>query len=103
MTDPKYKAMWRAIRTDGCTGAPDFHAAWRSCCNRHDRHYSTHRDQHGEPLTRAEADAALLKCLRARARSPIGKWIIAPLYYAAVRTLAARRWIDTEHLNTTAP
>ena len=91
-----WRALWRAVRTDGCTAAPDWTSAWTRCCNRHDRHYTTHRTPSGAPITRAEADRALLRCLRATASDPIARWIIATTYYAAVRLAGAARW-TTNH------
>lgn len=50
---------WDAIKGNGCTGIPDF---WiESPCQRHDRHYETHRHRDGRPISRLGADWELAK------------------------------------------
>lgn len=85
-------AAWQAAKGDGCSNAPDFHPEWTTCCNRHDADYATHTDETGKPLTRAQSDQRLLACLRAKARTWPGRWIVAPIYFAAVRAFGRNQW-----------
>jgi len=43
----------KAIKSDGCTGVPDFYAR---ACLEHDVHYRCHTTIWGTPITKAEAD-----------------------------------------------
>lgn len=69
---------------DGCTAAPDFW--WRPCCDQHDLDYDE------KLMTRAEADRKFYNCLRSTAKTPIGRYLFAPLYYAAVRVFGGSHW-----------
>lgn len=80
----------KLVRADGCSSAPDF---WfKECCDEHDVYYRTGRDSEGYPITRAEADRRLRLCLRDSAITPIGRFILSPLYYMAVRLFGSRHW-----------
>lgn len=87
------------VKADGCSSAPDL---WFShCCNCHDVHYRSGKDEHGFPITRAQADKEFLRCLRASAISPFGKFILAEVYYLAVRWFGQRSWRDEKtRINT---
>lgn len=65
---------------DGCTGVPDF---YKSCCDEHDEHYSTH------DITRSEADQRFRDCIQQQSKlgklSPLSWW-----RWAAVRSFG---WI----------
>ncbi len=74
----------KPFQPNGCTSAPDLF--WKSCCDAHDEAYFN------KQVSRAEADKAFLSCLRRDAKTPLGKWIIAPAYYLAVRLFGASYW-----------
>lgn len=63
------------LGTDGCTAALDVHL---DCCLEHDIAYFTGRDVDGNPVTKAEADAAFRRCLQSKSRwgrfSPMSWW-----------------------------
>ena len=76
----------RALKSDGCTGVPDFYL---DCCLEHDIHYRTGKTLGGKPLTRAQADARLRRCIQSRSVfgwfSPMSWW-----RWAAVRLFGSR-------------
>lgn len=76
------------IKGDGCTGVPDFW--WRECCDEHDRDYTDKK------MTRAKADMKFYRCLRKKAKTIFGQWLIAPLYYVGVRLLAKSHWNSSQ-------
>jgi hypothetical protein len=87
-TSEKDEAYWQlvrdiaeAIESDGCTGVIDFHL---NCCLEHDIAYQMGCDVFGQPLSRAEADATLRRCIQAQSR--FGVW--SPM--AWVRWLGVR-------------
>jgi hypothetical protein len=85
----------KLVRADGCTAAPDF---WfKDCCDEHDVYYRTGRDGEGCPITRREADRRLYTCLKGQALTPIGRFLLSPLYYTAVRLFGARHWKGESH------
>lgn len=87
------------VKADGCSSAPDLWFA--DCCNCHDVHYRSGKDEHGFAITRKEADEQFLKCLRAHAVSPFGKWILAEVYYLAVRWFGSKSWrAEKDRINT---
>ena len=55
----------KELNSDGCSGVADFYI---DCCYLHDILYRTGKDIDGKPVTRAEADAALRKCIQERSR-----------------------------------
>lgn len=87
----KARAAWNIIKGDGCTGAPDM--TFGPCCLRHDRHYTTHHHASGRPITRAQADALFLACLRKNPPPiPIIGALFPWLYWSAVRVFGGRYW-----------
>lgn len=88
----KIKSAWKAVRGDGCTMSPDIHENIRNCCNQHDADYTTGTDENGNEITRAQADKRLFECMRKNSYTPIGKFIVAPFYYVAVRLFASNHW-----------
>ena len=83
------------ITGDGCTGVPDFW--WRRCCDEHDEDYKK------KTMSRARADWKFLKCLRRRAKTVFGRWIIAPAYYIGVRVLGRNYWEKQQPLKESPP
>lgn len=82
-------------RSDGCTAAPDLHIL--ACCIQHDADYTTRADEHGAPLTRAQADARLHACIINQSpRHPIAAHLLAAIYYLAVRIFGRRYWSKTQ-------
>jgi hypothetical protein len=68
----KDEAYWQlvrdiaeAIESDGCTGVIDFYL---DCCLEHDIAYRLGCNIFGEPLSRAQADASLRRCIQAKSR-----------------------------------
>lgn len=76
------------VASDGCSGVPDFYL---DCCIIHDWFYRTHRDLDGTPITRAEADRRLKKCIQSEsmfgAFSPMAWW-----RYHAVKRFGKKAW-----------
>lgn len=88
----KAAALWRAVKGDGCTRAPDWHGRFNACCNAHDADYTTGTDERGRPITRAAADARLAACMRKGAYTPLGGIGLSVLYYLGVRAFGRGRW-----------
>ena len=86
----RVKEAAAALKGDGCTDAPDL--TYRQCCDEHDIHYRTHAHLDGRPITKAEADKRLYKCMQQKSITPVGRWLIAPLYYNAVKYFAQSAW-----------
>jgi hypothetical protein len=72
------------VKGDGCTAAPDFW--WTSCCDEHDTDYIEKK------MSRAAADKKFHRCLRAKAKTFIGKWFLSPIYYLGVRIAGKHYW-----------
>lgn len=84
-------AAHRLIAGDGCSSSPELW--YHQCCTEHDRAYAMHCDETGRPITRAEADAAFLRCMQASGRlGPIGRLFLPRLYWAAVRLFGRQYW-----------
>lgn len=90
------RERWRRVRilaavvkADGCSGAPDFW--WKDCCDEHDVAYRLGLDHLGNPITKEQADRRLLECIREKARTSVGRYVLAPIYYRAVRLVRAAR------------
>ena len=65
----------KELRSDGCTGVPDFHIR---ACLEHDVHYRTHQTIFGSPITKAEADWILKRRIQQWSwlgwLSPMAQW-----------------------------
>mgnify|MGYP003524634728 CR=1 FL=1 len=63
------------LKSDGCTGVPDFHL---KCCLEHDAHYRLHCDMDGNPITKSEADKQFRLCIQQESKlgrfSPMSWW-----------------------------
>lgn len=88
----RLRSLWRSVRGDGCTNAPDFHSDYTHCCNGHDSDYTSGSDEKGNEITRKQADIRLLKCMKNNSKTALGKYVISPIYYIAVRLFGANRW-----------
>lgn len=77
-----------ALNSDGCTGVLDL---YRVCCEAHDIAYRTQKDHHGNPITRAQADAAFRACIQAQ--SPLGGGSMLSWWrWLGVRALGWMKW-----------
>lgn len=80
----------RGFKFDGCTGVPDFHV--RSCCDIHDYDYQD------LVKTRAQADAAFLRCMLRKAKRektiPGKAWktVVGLSYWVGVRLFGHFYW-----------
>ena len=92
MTDywKRVKEAAYALKGDGCTDAPDL--TFRLCCDEHDVHYRTHKHLDGTHITKQEADKRLYECMKKKSITPVGKYIIAPIYFLAVKVFAQPAW-----------
>lgn len=87
----RVKAHAHALKGDGCTSSPDL--TYRLCCDEHDIHYRTGKRIDGTPITRAESDAQLFRCMREQGKTPVvGKFIIPVIYWSFVRALGGKAW-----------
>lgn len=87
----RLRALWLAVRGDGCTNAPDL--LYRHCCDRHDADYTTHCDESGRPLSRLKADQRLFECMKdASPLLGISHYILPSVYFLAVRAFGAPYW-----------
>ena len=101
MTRTEYNALWEnrnyiflinmragALKSDGCTGMPDF---YRLGCMEHDIAYRSGKDPYQEPITREEADRRLRWYIQKESvlgvLSPMSWWI-----WAAVKWFAGKAW-----------
>lgn len=77
-----------AIKSDGCTGVPEFH---HNCCVVHDLGYRFQIDPWGQAVSRAQVDAALRRCHQAESVfgrfSPMSWW-----RWAGVRIVGRFLW-----------
>ena len=80
-----------ALKSDGCTGVPDFYL---DACLEHDVHYRTHHWLDGEPIFKSEADERLRRVIQARSFlgifSPLSWW-----RWAAVKCFGGTAWEKT--------
>ena len=84
------KMLAQLVKADGCSSALDF---WFSeACNEHDVYYRTGEDCNGKPITRKQADALFFESMQRDAITPVGKWILAPMYWGAVRIFGKRHY-----------
>lgn len=96
----EYRELVRAkaieLKSDGCTGVPDFHV---DGCYEHDIAYRTGKDIYGNPITRAEADRrfriyhqkhSYLAKLKLGFFSPMAWW-----RWAGVRVLGRKAYQNT--------
>lgn len=85
------RALRAHTKPDGCTAVPDLFYA--RCCNRHDLDYLTGADEHGTPVTRAQADARLFRCMSAHPRSTRYYSVLLPaLFWLGVRAFGWLHW-----------
>ena len=67
-----------ALKSDGCSHVVDI---YKDCCLEHDVHYRTGKRLDDVPITRAQADAQLRRCIQSRSifgkASPISwtRWL----------------------------
>lgn len=101
-TIEKAKALWAAVKGDGCTRVPDWHSAYKECCNRHDADYSTHTDEQGNALTRKQSDKRLFDCMKRNSKTFLGKFFVSTLYFVGVRVFGKSYWAKTEEGNGNA-
>lgn len=85
-------ATWRALKGDGCSRVPDWHEEWAGCCHMHDADYRTGNDERGVRLTRARSDRRLRECMTCCARTFVGRWLVAPVYYLGVQVFGRAVW-----------
>lgn len=91
----RVKRIAKALKGDGCTGVPDL--TYKKCCDRHDIHYRTKMRLEDTgiptPITRAEADKEMFKCMRETGKTPIiGSIIVPGLYWLGVRLFGSGAW-----------
>lgn len=92
------RAAWRLAKGDGCTNAPEL--TFTPCCLDHDRHYATHTDAAGHPITRAAADRLFYECCKRNAPAfPILRQLAPLIYFAAVRLFGWAYWRKTKKHN----
>lgn len=85
------KEQKAALNGDGCTDSPDLF--YSRCCDEHDIYYRTGLDEDGKPITRAEADRRLFRCMQRAGKTPIvGRFLLPALYWGAVRIFGANAW-----------
>ena len=88
MTELDIAEIDHFVQSDGCTGTFDF---YRQCCVLHDWLYRTHRDFHGAPIGKKDADALLRSCIMHRSKfgfwNPMAHW-----RYWAVRKFGTKAW-----------
>ena len=86
MDESKVRRIARALRSDGCTGVPDFTIT--DCCYEHDIYYRTHRRVGSEKsISRWRADWRLMRCIQRRGTWPEAIFV-APAYWIGVRLFA---------------
>ena len=78
------KAAKHLIQGNGCTGVPDFW--WKPCCDEHDKDYREGK------IPKYKADLKFYRCLKATAKTPVGKYALAPLYHVGVAILGWWAW-----------
>lgn len=88
----KAAALWAAVKGNGCSDVPDWNDHLRGCCNRHDCDYSTHTDETGEPITRAQADKRLRQCMGKEGRTWFGRRVLSITYWLGVRVFGRKFW-----------
>ena len=83
-------AVARAIKSDHCSGVPDF---FSEACDEHDIHYRCHKTIFGTPITKKKADWIIGR--RIQQRSWFGAW--SPMAWWRQRYLerfVSRPWIE---------
>lgn len=87
----RVKALAWALKGDGCSKAPDLF--YHSCCDEHDIAYRTGATVDGKRLTRKQADARFLACLKKNGKIPIlGTLILPYIYWSMVRLFGESAW-----------
>ena len=88
LTDDDFKKIDKFVKSDGCSGVPDF---YRNGCVIHDFYYRTHRNLNGSQITRRQADSVLRRYIMSK--SPFGHFSpMAWWRYKGVRALAGKAW-----------
>lgn len=81
----------KALGTDGCSDSPEFF--YHTCCEEHDIAYRTGKDEDGVPISRADADKQLFRCMREAGKTPIiGTHVLPAIYWTAVRLFGGKSW-----------
>lgn len=80
----------RALKGDGCTGAPDLE--YRRCCDEHDFHARTGVTIDGHPITEAEAALRLFRCMRAKRTHWLKRLVVPAVYWTGVRLFGWWAW-----------
>lgn len=88
------KLVKNYIRSDGCTGVPDYFV---TACREHDFYYRTHHAFCGRLINRAEADKRFRKRIMSLARQRGGLTYLAGIWiswwrWAGVRILGGEAW-----------
>jgi len=91
-----WASRWDAAKTNGCSKSPDL---WmKEACDRHDRHYGTHRRRDGTKISRLWSDWEMLKDARRTAPgiTPVDRFIIRntipTFYFVMVRCFGWKFW-----------
>ena len=90
LTDDDYYRIGKFIKSDGCTGVPDF---FLNGCKLHDFWYRTHRNLDGSPITEQQADKGLAQYIWRHSLfgrfSPMAWW----RYQALEHIFAQKAWL----------
>jgi hypothetical protein len=84
------KDLANSFGVGGCSAVPDFE--FEHCCDEHDIVYATGLNVKGKLVTRFEADVELYKCMKQHARTPFGRYVLAPLGFLACRIFGGIYW-----------
>lgn len=75
LSDEDLKSIEEFIKSDGCTGVPEF---YHKECVKHDWWYRTHIDFCGSPIKKAEADTRFRQGIQHKSKfgflSPMAAW-----------------------------
>lgn len=86
----EWQVRWDAAKVNGCTKSPDL---WmKEACDRHDRHYGTHKHRDGRKISRWQADWELLKDARRTAPNALARNTIPFFYWGMTRLFGWRYW-----------
>lgn len=69
MKSPEYwqkvRELAKELKSDGCTGVPDF---FLDCCFEHDVHWRSGVTLDGNPISQMEANRELRRCIQSRSK-----------------------------------